>query len=142
MKTSVLFKSLIALLIIILTNTAFSQKVYDNYLDGHIWFKIKHTEEQFMMRTASRDKNFKDAYSDENIKLSTFPKLRSVFAGHTVTRLSRPFPLAHSSPELLNTYLIEFNDIENVEAFINELEASGVVDYAEKVPLGVVLRRQ
>lgn len=135
MKTSVLFKSLIALLIIILTNTAFSQKVYDNYLDGHIWFKIKHTEEQFMMRTASRDKNFKDAYSDENIKLSTFPKLRSVFAGHTVTRLSRPFPLAHSSPELLNTYLIEFNDIENVEAFINELEASGVVDYAEKVPL-------
>src|SRR5690606_29945781 len=26
-------------------------------------------------------------------------------------------------------------DIENVEAFINELEASGAVDYAEKVPL-------
>ena len=63
------------------------------------------------------------------------PFLRNVFVNHTIKKLSRPFPKAYSSQDLLNTYLIEFDDIENVETFINELEASGAVDYAEKVPL-------
>jgi serine protease len=134
MKTNLLFKSILTLLLAFTVSIGYSQKVYEDYQDGKIWFKIKNSEENFIVKQASKSGNV-ETFNDENIKLSSMPFLRNVFVNHTIKRLSRPFPKAYSSQDLLNTYLIDFDDIENVEAFINELEASGAVDYAEKVPL-------
>ncbi|MDT8411443.1 MAG: S8 family serine peptidase [Vicingaceae bacterium] len=135
MKTRQLSKSILTLLLLLFTvSVSYSQTIYEDYQDGKIWFKIKKSEKHFIVKQATREGNI-ITNDDENMKLSSMPFLRNVFVNHTIKRLSRPFPKAYSSQDLLNTYLIEFDDIENIEAFINELEASGGVDYAEKVPL-------
>jgi PKD repeat protein len=116
----------------LISSVVFSQKIYDNYQDGKIWFRVK--SDQIIQHQASREKGA-ELINNNNIKLSSMPFLRGIFLNHVVKKLSRPFPKAYSSEDLLNTYLIEFEDINNIEAFINELEASGTVLYAEKVPL-------
>ncbi|PCJ01163.1 MAG: hypothetical protein COB15_01635 [Flavobacteriales bacterium] len=129
-----LIKKTNAILIIsmlLIGNSLFSQTVYNNYQDGKIWFKLK--KSQTIHLTASKTNEIKVDLN--NLKLSTMPYLRSAFTAHSVTRLAQPFPKAYGSDDLLKTYLIEFADINNVENFINELEKSGAVDYAEKVPL-------
>lgn len=133
MKTKLQFKnSFILAGLMLISSVVFSQKVYNNYQDGKIWFRVK--SDQIIQQQASREKGAENI-DTRNIKLSSMPFLRSVFLNHSITKLSRPFPKAYSSEDLLNTYLIEFEDINNIESFINELEASGTVTYAEKVPL-------
>ncbi|NCP46535.1 MAG: S8 family serine peptidase, partial [Flavobacteriales bacterium] len=133
MKTKLLFKnSFILAVLMLISSVVFSQKIYDNYQDGKIWFRVK--SDQIIQQQASREKGA-EQINNNNIKLSSMPFLRGVFLNHVVKKISRPFPKAYSSEDLLNTYLIEFEDINNIEAFINELEASGTVLYAEKVPL-------
>ena len=129
-----LFKGIPAILTICLllsVSSLFSQTVYNNYQDGKIWFKLKNNQTVHLTASKSND----NGVDLNNLRLSTMPYLREVFTSHSVTRLAQPFPKAYGSNDLLKTYLIEFDDINSVESFITELEESGAVDYAEKVPL-------
>ncbi len=112
-------------------NAGFSQTVYNNYQDGKIWFQLK--GDKPVHHEISQDGKIKPDLN--HLKLSTMPFLRDVFTSHSVTNLSQPFPKAYGSTELLSTYLVEFSDVNNIESFISQLEESGAVVYAEKVPL-------
>ena len=131
-KTHSLSLKLVALsLSLLFINFGFSQTIYNNYQDGRIWFKLK--DNQIIHPALSKDGTGKMDLN--NLKLSTMPYLANVFAAHEVTKLAQPFPQAYGSNALLKTYLLEFDDINNIDNLINELEQSGFVDYAEKIPL-------
>lgn len=128
-------KNIAIVLFLLLSANLFSQTVYENYLDGEIWFKLKPTKEnQLIYKKATRFQG-QEQENNSNIKLASLPFLREVFVKYNVTRLSRPFVSPKSTEALLNTYSIEFSDIQNVDAFIRELEASGAIEYAEKKPI-------
>lgn len=103
----------------------FSQTVFDEYQDGKIWFKVKNSYRSNLY------------YSDNplHLNLSTLPFVEKIAPKYSVTKLSRPFYAAKNSEELVNTFLVEFSDYSKVMQFIAELELSGNVDYAERVPL-------
>jgi subtilisin family serine protease len=129
-QKKLLVNSILLICFIFTASLGFSQTVYNNYQDGKIWFKLK--DDQILHLTISKDNKEIDL---NDLRLSTMPYLRKAFTSHSVTRLAQPFPKAYGSNALLKTYLIEFTDINNVDAFISDLRASGAVDYAEKVPL-------
>lgn len=108
-----------------------SQTVHKDFIDGQIWFQLK--ADKIVSNTLSIDGENK--LNLNRMKLSSMPYLREVFTKHSVTNLSQPFPKAYGSNELMRTYLLDFKDIKNVEKIISELEESGNVVYAEKVPL-------
>ncbi|MDF1673255.1 MAG: S8 family serine peptidase [Vicingaceae bacterium] len=110
---------------------AISQTVHKDFIDGQIWFQLK--ADKVVQYTISEDGKVKPNLN--KMKLSSMPYLRDVFKKHSITNLSQPFPKAYGSDELMRTYLLNFADINNVDAFIAEMEESGNVVYAEKVPL-------
>ena len=110
---------------------AISQTVYNDFIDGQIWFQLK--ADKVVQHEISEDGKIKPNLN--KMKLSSMPYLRNIFKKHTITNLSQPFPKAYGSDELMRTYLLNFSDINNVDAFISELEESGAIVYAEKVPL-------
>ena len=77
MKTNLLFKSILTLLLAFTVSIGYSQKVYEDYQDGKIWFKIKNSEENFIVKQASKSGNV-ETFNDENIKLSSMPFLRTI----------------------------------------------------------------
>jgi subtilisin family serine protease len=111
--------------------SAISQTVHSDFIDGQIWFQLK--SDKIVIKTTSLDGKSRSDLN--NLKLGSMPYLREVFTKHSITNLSQPFPKAYGSDELMRTYLLNFKDIKNVEAIITELEESGAVVYAEKVPL-------
>jgi subtilisin family serine protease len=106
------------------------QTVYKDYQDGRIWFQLKNDKAVHL--TISENGEMKPDLN--NMKLSSMPYLRDVFTAHSIKKLAQPFPKAYGSP-LISTYELEFTDIHNVDKLINELEESGAVVYAEKMPL-------
>ncbi|MCB0401197.1 MAG: S8 family serine peptidase [Flavobacteriales bacterium] len=108
-----------------------AQTVHKDYIDGQIWFRLKSDKPVEL----SISKDGKETTDLRDMKLSSMPYLRDVFTAHTVTNLSQPFPKAYGSDDLLRTYLLEFSDINNADNIVRELEESGAVVYAEKVPL-------
>lgn len=118
-------KLLLAAFAVCISVASFAQNIYPDYQDGKIWFRIK----------ADYRTNHALKEDVNNLPISTIPFLDAISKTHTLTNLSRPFHAAKGSPELQRTYLLEFSDIANVEAIINEMKASGNIDYAEKVPL-------
>jgi PKD repeat protein len=128
---SLFLKATLMISATLIIGSAFSQTVYNDYQDGKIWFKLK--DNQILHQPVLKDS--KTTIDLNNLKLSIMPYLRKAFTSHSVTRLAQPFPKAYGSNALLKTYLIEFNDINSVDIFIRELEESGAVEYAEKVPL-------
>lgn len=116
---------------ILFFNNGFSQTVHKEYIDGQIWFQLK--ADQYVEHTISQDGKVKPDLN--KMKLSSFPYLRDVFTAHSIVRVHKPAPRAYGSDALMRTYHIEFADINNIDQFIAELEESGKVVYAEKVPL-------
>lgn len=108
-----------------------AQTVNKDYIDGEIWFRLKSDKIVAQSQSITND----DKQDLNHLKLSSMPYLRDVFTKHSIKNLSKPFPKAYGSDDLLNTYHLQFADINNVENIIRELEESGAVVYAEKVPL-------
>ncbi len=115
---------------IFMAGNATSQNVHKDFIDGEIWFQLR--ADKFVHQMISRDGDVKPDLN--NMKLSSMPYLRDVFTAHSVTRLNQPWPRAYGSDALMSTYHIEFDDVKNVDQFISELEESGAVVFAEKVP--------
>jgi subtilisin family serine protease len=138
MKTKLhafLLKTTFLLFTTIILGTAFSQTAYKDYQDGKIWIRLKNDK---VLTQRATIKNGAEKIDLNNLKLATMPFFRSIFTSHSVTRLAQPFPKAFSSDDLMHTYLIEFSDFSNVDAFISELKESNAVEYAEKVPLNKI----
>lgn len=108
-----------------------AQTVHKDYIDGEIWFRLK-SDKIVVQATSVQDKEKPDL---NHLKLSSMPYLRDVFTKHSIKNLAKPFPKAYGFDDLLNTYHLQFADINNVDDIIRELEESGAVEYAEKVPL-------
>lgn len=108
-----------------------AQTVHKDYIDGEIWFRLK--SDKIVVQATSIQNNTKPDLN--HLKLSSMPYLRDVFTKHSIKNLAKPFPKAYGFDDLLNTYHLQFADINNVDDIIRELEESGAVEYAEKVPL-------
>ncbi len=113
-------------LLVLFVNTSFSQTAYKNYIDGEIWFELK---------TDITNQEASKGDHSNGISPSSFSALEEIFSSHTIIKIHKPTPRAFSSEALMKTYHIKFSDINNVNKFITELEESGTVVYAEKVPL-------
>lgn len=111
--------------IILFATTTHGQTVYDEYQDGKIWLKIN---DQYRINASIGEDPL-------NLAFQTLPVIEQLKAVYGVTKLSRPFYRVTDSPELSKTYLVEFANINQVMDFISDLETSGKVDYAERVPL-------
>lgn len=128
---SFMLKAGLAFSVLFFAGNVISQTINKDYIDGEIWFRLKSDKIVVQSTPIKNDR----VSNSNNIKLSSMPYLRDVFTKHSIISLSKPFPKAYGSEDLLNTYHIQFADIKNVETFIRELEESGAVVYAEKVPL-------
>lgn len=105
--------------------SANAQTVYDNYVDGKIYVRLKKETRAFMSLTSDK----------KHLPISTLSFLGEIEKLAGITNLSQPFVHVKHSPEIKRTYLIEFSNIANIEEIIRTIEATGEVDFAEKVPL-------
>lgn len=111
------------LLAVIISASAFSQSFYENYQDGKIWFRV------------SSNFPFSQVTDNFNTPIETLPFLFSMEKKYGITNLSRPFFALKNEDNLQRTFRVDFENIHLVEQFVAELEATGYLDYAEKVPL-------
>jgi len=113
----------VLLLIVLMQSTVKSQTVFQNYIDGQLYFKIK-SEVAF---------NFDKTSSNLDIN-SSLPFVISVFEKYDVIKVESSFYFA-SSEDLQRTFRVYFAKKNLVADFIAELERVAQVEYAEKVPL-------
>lgn len=102
-----------------------AQTVHPHYQDGKIWFKL--TNEVRLSNSLTEDPH--------KLPFETVPGLKNLVQKYGCTNLSKPFFAAKTSPILQRTFLIEFTQINQVEALIRDLANMSGVEYAEKVPL-------
>lgn len=102
-----------------------AQTVHPHYQDGKIWFKL--TNEVRLSNSLTEDPH--------KLPFETVPGLKNLVQKYGFTNLSKPFFAAKTSPTLQRTFLIEFTQINQVDALIRDLEMMNGVEYAEKVPL-------
>jgi len=118
-------KRILLAAVLLISCSGFAQTIFPDYQDGKIWFRIK--QDYRTSRALSEDPN--------HLPLSTVPFLDGVGKTHSFTNLSQPFHAANNSPELQRTYLLQFSDFAQVDVIINQMKATGNIDYAERVPL-------
>lgn len=106
-----------------------AQTAHPDYQDGKIWFRIKKDYRIFLPFSKNGSTNYLD------LPLSTMPFISELSKSSGITKLSNSFHIAKKSPELQRTYLLEFTNYNMVDELIRQIEASGAVEYAEKVPL-------
>ncbi|HYG53043.1 MAG TPA: S8 family serine peptidase, partial [Flavobacteriales bacterium] len=104
---------------------AHAQTVYPDYVDGQIYFKIKKETRIFR----SLDGNY------TNLPVSSIPLLEKIAKAAGITRIEQPFVHAKKSPDLRRIFRITFTNATAVETIIQQIAATGQVEYAEKVPL-------
>ena len=116
--------SKIAFSLFLISQSLSAQSVYNDYQDGKIWLKVKNN--------TVIDVNINEDNRHVNINNLSF--IASLSKSYGVTNLSIPFAKSKHG-DLKRIYLVEFSDISNVDKFIKAIEASGKVEYAEKVPI-------
>lgn len=110
----------------IIPNEAIGQTAHPDYQDGKLFFKLK--DNVVLTKHLSIEKGI------ENNK-STMPFLNQIIKNHADVKITKPFPKAIESKDLMLTYKMEFSDYTNVNEIINELESTGKIDYVEKIPI-------
>src|SRR5574344_66332 len=103
--------------------TAFAQNYSPKFLDGHLYLKFKD--------------NYPINYvvnADKTVDVSYFKDYQHLFEQYGVSLITRPLD-AFQDPKLLRTIELTFSHIDEIEAFIKELQAFPEIEYAEKIPL-------
>lgn len=113
----------IFLLMALIHSTAKSQNVFQNYIDGELYFKIKN-EVAF---------NFNKTSSIVDVN-NSLPYVKSVFDKYKVSKVESSFYFANNE-DLQRTFRVYFSNENLVTDFIADLERVAQVEYAEKVPL-------
>lgn len=112
-------------LALFVSGAALAQTVFSDYTDGKIYVRVK----------ASNNPSFAKQRQWQKLPVTSFPFLSSLSAQYGINNVSKPFFAAKGSDELLRTYVVEFSHTADVQHLIADLEHSGAVDFAEKVPL-------
>src|SRR5688500_9849558 len=99
-----------------------AQKHHPDYLDGAIWLKLKPSEEILTEK--------KEKLTVDDIRI-----LKPHKEKFKLKNVEKPLKKIRKSSPLQNTYLLTFDQIHEADKLIKELEKSGVLEYAEKVPL-------
>lgn len=118
-----LFILSITVLFALLIKTSYAQTVYENYVDGQIYFALKNN----ISYKAPPANN-------TTINIDQLPFLNSLFSKYTITALKAPFSVLNSDI-LKRTFHLHFTDVSKVDSIITELENNKEIEYAEKVPL-------
>ncbi len=123
-----MMKRLLPFILLFIGNVLCAQVIFDQYQDGKVWVKVKN------------DYPVNNDYKADphNLQFSTLPFVEKLLTKYSIKKLSRPFVAAKNSSTLTNTFLIEFDNPQNVMQLISDLETSGKVNYAERVPLDKV----
>jgi len=116
------FKQTLAVIFVLLSFTVTAQTVYENSIDGVIYFKTD-------MINAS------DVRSAEGIlNIEDIPFLRDMVPEYGIYMVEQPFYRSDPSP-LHDIYKISFDDHEMVDQLINELMSREGIEYAERAPI-------
>jgi serine protease len=105
--------------------SANAQTVYPDYVDGQIYVRLKKETRAFMPLNADK----------RHLPTSTLSFLNGVEKLAGITNVSQQFANVKHSNELRRTYVVTFSNFANVNEVIRQIEASGEVDFAEKIPL-------
>ncbi len=100
-----------------------AQKVYPDYVDGLIYFKVKTTEPI----------NF-NVEKDETIFISEFPFIEKLKDKFGITGLSCPLFLSNN-PNLKRYIFVKFDSIQNVDQLIGNLSEVEIVENIGKQPI-------
>jgi serine protease len=101
---------------------ATAQNYHPGYQDGAVWLKLKPSEELLTKK--------KEKLSVDDIQV-----LKPLKEKYKLKHVEKPFRNIRKASPLQNTYLLTFDEIHEADKLIKELEKSGVLEYAEKVPL-------
>jgi subtilisin family serine protease len=117
-------KNLVFAVIALCCSTLFvsAQKYHSGYQDGAIWLKLKASEDILIKK--------KEKPTVDDIRI-----LKPLKEKYKLKNLEKPFQKIRKSSPLQNTYLLTFDQIQEADKLIKELEKSEVLEYAEKVPL-------
>jgi serine protease len=113
-------------------STLNAQTVYSDYVDGKIWFKLK---DHAVVNAPGFRTGKESMVNYQQLDFNTIDFLQPVVDHHQVTRLARPYWMVKNDTKISNVYLLEFTDIHQIDVILSKLKASGMVDYAERVPL-------
>lgn len=130
----IIYTFVFSFLLICYTSSIQAQQIYKEYQDGKIWFKLKDSHPILHPASLAGYQSQTDG-----LPFSTLPFIQELSKQYSFTRLLQPFYTAKSSDELKRTYELHFSDIQQVEAIIKDLVKSGMLEYAEKVPLDQLL---
>ncbi|MDD3877977.1 MAG: S8 family serine peptidase [Bacteroidales bacterium] len=118
-----LLKFLFAVVLFAGISTAISaQTVYENAIDGKIYFKFK--DDVTINIASKRDK----------VALHQFSNFKDLFNVYNVTKVSKPFFTAQDT-KLQRTFSMEFGNFAMVDQLIRDLENYPEIEYAEKAPI-------
>ncbi|MES1219757.1 MAG: S8 family serine peptidase, partial [Bacteroidota bacterium] len=98
------------------------------YQDGKIWFKLK-------VATGAELRKGNKPSTGTTLSLDNFSFLQNARTTYKIKTISQPFTAAIGSTELQQTYQLSFDDAASADNIIKTLQQSGMVEYAEKVPL-------
>lgn len=101
---------------------ASAQKYHPDYQDGALWLKLKPAEELLTRK--------KEKLTVDDIRV-----LKPLKEKYKLKNVEKPFQKIRKTSPLQNTYLLTFDEINEADKLVKELEKSGVLEYAEKVPL-------
>jgi serine protease len=115
----------VTLLCLLCTAALFGQHENETYADGRIYIKLKNDIPLSL-----------SLYGDQkNVDVTAYPSLKSIIEKYEVKKISRPFAAAKGSADLQHTFELELAHDKDVNAVLNELKTSNILDYVERVPL-------
>lgn len=109
----------------LLSTFTFSQTIYKDYKDGEIYVKYK----------INGEKKNAHIQNPKNIPINQMYGLAELASKYGIYKITKPFWAATDDDNLQRIYKIYFNNISEVNTFINELNEKNYIEYAEKVPL-------
>jgi subtilisin family serine protease len=104
---------------------AAAQKVHKGYRDGIVWYKLKDKVQE----------QYRDQASGRHIAINEFSFLQSLQQRLSLQKVAAPFARARTATPLKQTYALHFDEKTDADVVIQELLNSGMVAYAEKVPV-------
>ena len=106
MKNLKTLHSICFILILILTsNISLSQTIHKDYLDGHIWLKLKNN----VPLNASINITSGEQINNFNLNIKEFPFLNNALKNINISKFSRPYFMVEDE-QIKNVYRIEFSN--------------------------------
>lgn len=102
-----------------------AQTVYTDYTDGKIYVRTK----------ASFNPQLPKNRNWNNLPLEKFNFLDAIISKYAIQKVSKPFFAAKGDEALLNTYVVQFSNINQIDFLINELKGNPSIELVERVPL-------